>query len=263
MIQDERPDRQGAGLGQPRPHSAGGARPRGDEWKLTGRSWRTSKAQSEGKGRPGDPWMEIAGKVGAGELTPEKALERIRDPATWPGPERAGRQPIDLRGLVGILDRGDRDVAGPIFDEERRLLEDLPALNRAVRLRSLAVAQGRLGLVREAIATASSIDPSTFPDEASGIRPHCSKALAFLRIAEHQVKAGDKAGAATTARRVLEVVDLIQQESYRGHPLEPVGRTPDRRRGHRRGAPRAVATSSIPTGVFHPPIGRRGAGRPG
>jgi tetratricopeptide (TPR) repeat protein len=177
------------------------------------------KTHLERMAPPVDPATEIIGKVGAGELTPEKALEMIRDPATWAGPDRAGRQFWALLRLVGVLDRGDRGITGPVLDEARGLLEDLPAFNRADLLGSLAEVQRRLGLYPEAIATASSIDPSILPDERQRDRAAFQKAQTFLRIAEDQAKAGDRAGAATTARRVLDVADRIRDESYREYPL--------------------------------------------
>ena len=227
--------------------------------KLTGRYRSTRRRSRKVKGCRAIPGWRSPGKSVLASSRRKRGWRRFAIRRHGPDRSKQGAGASTSAGLIGILDRGDRDIAGPIFDEERRLLEDLPALNRVSALRSLAVAKGvSTSTARRSPQPRRSIHAPTY---ASGIRPHCT-ALAFLGIAEHQVKAGDKAGAATTTRRVLEVVDLIRQD-LRSHPLSRSAELLTDA-GDIEGASLVLAQRLDPDRrIIILRSGRRGAGRPG
>ena len=112
--------------------------------------------QPESKGPMGDDPSLVAAKIGDGDLSP--ALRLIRELDTVPDANRVSHQIAVLFEVLDIIGPNEAEAARPILEETRKRLESVGGFERNARLGPLGETCARLGLYKEAIATASAIE---------------------------------------------------------------------------------------------------------
>src|SRR6185312_8958945 len=91
-----------------------------------------------------------------------RALQIVHE--SMQGPEHAGNRCAAMRAIVEAIQEGDRQVAGPILVQARRIFDmDESDVQLAQDVAVIAQAQARIGLFREAMATAREIISERIP----------------------------------------------------------------------------------------------------
>ncbi len=193
--------------------------------RLARRYYMTSKDQNISAFAP--MWL-VQFQAMSGDLA--GALRMIDDPEMFKDRNPKNVQSLRhgaLFSIVRAIGPSNREGADAVLEAARRAI-DANKDDQGFRiqdLRTIAEALARLGRFDEARQTAGAIDAESLPDqiaEAAKARfldeERFQKAVAFAAIAEAQVKAGDMAGAPHTAREVIKVVALTQDETYKGSP---------------------------------------------
>jgi RNA polymerase sigma factor (sigma-70 family) len=148
------------------------------------------------------------------------ALRAVVEGEEFAGPAKASLRKAALLGILGSLTRGDPAAAEVLAEAKKAVAEQVaPALGRDRRtqdLLALAKAEARLGRFADAVASAGSPRVTDDGDKFN-------QAQTFVEIAMAQARAGDKAGAAASARRTIAIVDPIRQENYKTYPLYQAG----------------------------------------